>query len=113
MDRDQSSQSLDDSEALSDPSRQSGAGVQTVNATDFKARCLQILDRLSARELSRVTITKRGRIVAVLSPPVDLADAVRALHGCMRGSVTYPPEIDLTAPILDEPLMADHSILHR
>lgn len=85
----------------------------TVNATEFKARCLQILDRLSARELTRVTITKRGRIVAVLSPPVDVTDAVRALHGCMRGSVTIPGGLDLTAPVLDEPLLADHGILHR
>ncbi len=113
MDRDQSSQPLDDTDALNEQPLQFVAGAQTVNATDFKARCLQILDRLSARELSRVTITKRGRIVAVLSPPLDLADAVRALHGCMRGSVTYPPEIDLTAPILCEPLLADHSILYR
>lgn len=89
------------------------ASGQTVNATRFKAECLDILDQLSARQLTRVTITKRGRIVAVLSPPADAADTIRALHGCMRGSVVLPPDVDLTAPAMDEPLLADHGILHR
>src|SRR6476659_2226993 len=50
---------------------------QTIGAAEFKARCLEILDRLSAREVSRVTITKRGRPVAVLVPPDDARDAVQ------------------------------------
>ncbi len=113
MDRHQTDQQFDEPDTMSDLRPQPNVGIQTVNATEFKARCLHILDRLSARELTSVTITKRGRVVAVLSPPGDPADAVRALHGCMRGSVSCPPEIDLTAPVLDEPLLADHSILHR
>jgi prevent-host-death family protein len=44
--------------------------TNTIGAAEFKAHCLEILDRLSTRELSRVTITKRGRPVAVLVPPV-------------------------------------------
>lgn len=112
MDRPASSHPFDEAGPMSDM-ESAGTVSQTVNATDFKARCLQILDRLSARELTSVTITKRGRVVAVLSPPADLADAVRALHGCMRGTVAIPPTFDLTAPALDEPLLADHGILHR
>src|ERR1039458_6269158 len=76
--------------------------TSTLNATEFKAKCLDILDRLSRRELTRVAITKRGRIVAVLSPPDDDAESVRDLHGCMRGSVLIPDDADLTAPVLDE-----------
>jgi hypothetical protein len=35
------------------------------------------------------------------------------LHGFLRGSVSIPPEIDLTEPTLDEPLDADQGQLHR
>jgi len=87
--------------------------VQTFSATDFKAKCLEILDRLAAHELTRVSITKRGKVVAVLTPPDDPDFAVRRLHGFMRGSVIAPPGFDLTTPILDEPLSADEGVVHR
>jgi prevent-host-death family protein len=86
---------------------------ETIGAAEFKARCLEILDRLSAREVSRVTITKRGRPVAVLTPPDDIRDAVRGIHGFMRGSVRLPPGTDLAAPILDQPFDAAGGRMHR
>ncbi|MDR2856902.1 MAG: type II toxin-antitoxin system Phd/YefM family antitoxin [Novosphingobium sp.] len=87
--------------------------AETYGAADFKTRCLAILDRLARHDLDRVTITKRGRAVAVLTPPPGTADAVEALHGFMRGSVTVPAGIDLTAPVLDEELTAVRGKLHR
>ena len=82
------------------------------NASEFKAHCLDILDRLASHTLERVTITKRGRVVGVLLPPDNEADAVRQLHGFMRGSVTVPSDFDLTAPVADEPFDAEDGILH-
>jgi len=41
--------------------------METINASDFKARCLAILDRVSATG-ERVVILKRGRPVAELGP---------------------------------------------
>ncbi len=38
-----------------------------MNATEFKAKCLAVIDRVHARRES-VTITKRGRVVARLVP---------------------------------------------
>ncbi len=80
----------------------------------------RILDRLAAHDLTRVSITKRGKVVAVLTPPDDPDFAVRRLHGFMRGSVIFmrgsviaPPGLDLTTPILDEPLSADEGVVHR
>ena len=81
-------------------------------ATEFKAKCLDILDRLAARKVSRVTITKRGRIVAILMPPEEPDIAVHRLHGFLRGSVVAPPDFDFTAPVLDEPLSAEDGKLH-
>ena len=45
--------------------------AQSFTATEFKAKCLDILDRVAAHKFTRVTITKRGKIVAVLTPPED------------------------------------------
>jgi prevent-host-death family protein len=38
-----------------------------MNATEFKAKCLAVIDRVHAQRES-VTITKRGRVVARLVP---------------------------------------------
>jgi len=38
-----------------------------MNATEFKAKCLAVIDRVHARRES-VTITKHGRVVARLVP---------------------------------------------
>ena len=85
----------------------------TFGATEFKAKCLDILDRLAARQLTRVVVTKHGRAVAVLTPPEDQAVAVRRIHGFMQGSVVIPEGLDLTAPVLDEPFIAEDGILHE
>lgn len=87
--------------------------AETYGAADFKTNCLAILDRLARRDLDQVTITKRGRTVAVLTPPPSAAEAVETLHGFMRGSVTVPEGVDLLAPILDEPLTASDGKLHQ
>jgi prevent-host-death family protein len=86
--------------------------TQTISASEFKAKCLDILDRLADRTLERVVITKRGRVVAMLVPPQDAAAAVRQVHGFLRGSVALPPGFDLTAPVADEPFAAAHGELH-
>jgi prevent-host-death family protein len=89
------------------------ANSRTVNATEFKAKCLDILDRISRRELKRVIITKRGVAVAVLVPPAAEAAQVKRLHGFLQGSVVVPPEIDLTAPVAEEAFAADQGEIHQ
>jgi antitoxin (DNA-binding transcriptional repressor) of toxin-antitoxin stability system len=86
--------------------------VQTIGATEFKAKCLEILDRISERRVASVHVTKRGRVVAVLVPPPDEEGAVRELHGFLRGSVVIPEGLDLTAPVLDEPLAVERGEVH-
>lgn len=74
----------------------------TIKATDFKARCLDLFDQLASRKLDSVTVTKRGRPVAVIVPPE--AEMLTPLHGFLKGSVVIPAGIDLTRPVLEEPL---------
>ena len=75
----------------------------TYSATEFKAKCLDILDRLAAHELDEVTVTKRGKAVAVLYPPRDQKADLGSLHGFMSGMVIIPADFDLTQPVLDDP----------
>ena len=59
--------------------------VETINASDFKARCLAILDRVHATG-ERIVILKRGRPVAELRP---LAQAETGYpQSELRGTVT-------------------------
>jgi prevent-host-death family protein len=86
--------------------------TQTISASEFKAKCLSLLDRLARHELDRVIITKRGKPVAVVEPPRRQADEVRNIHGFMRGSVIIADDADLTAPVLDERSTAENGELH-
>lgn len=82
--------------------------AHTISATESKATCLSLLDAVAARRIEAVSSTKRGQVVAVLYPPPAAADAAATLHGCLRGTVEVPDDVDLTAPVLDEPLDAEH-----
>ncbi len=89
------------------------AEAETVSATEFKAKCLEILDRVGRGEVERVAVTKRGRVVAVLVPPAAEAKQVEGLHGFLRGSVLVPEELDLTAPVTEaESFAAERGARH-
>jgi prevent-host-death family protein len=59
--------------------------MRHVTATEFKARCLELMDRVSERGETYV-ITKRGRRVAKLAP-VDAPGRRRGVLGCLRGEM--------------------------
>ena len=84
----------------------------TVSATEFKAKCLDLLDQVGTRQIGRLEITKHGKVVAVLIPPPSREEAVQQLHGFLRGSVLVPEGLDLTTPVLEEPLDAELGGLH-
>lgn len=56
-----------------------------VTATEFKAKCLALIDRVHTKGES-ITITKRGRVVAKLVPEHDLGDRPWL---ALRGQVTW------------------------
>ena len=84
--------------------------VLRISATEFKARCLAIFKDLEARRIGRVLVTRRGRPVAELTPA---RTRLPTLWGAHRGSVEVAPGVDLTAPVVDEPLDAAEGVLHR
>jgi len=74
----------------------------TFTVTAFKAKCLNVFERIAAGEVARVTLTKRGVIVAeVRAASGDASGRVR-IYGSMRGRATLPHGHDLTAPALED-----------
>ncbi len=67
----------------------------TITATEFKAKCLAILDRV-ARTGERVTILKHGRPVAQLVPPT--AESGVSPQEGLRGTVRILG--DVVGPVL-------------
>ena len=58
---------------------------KTVSASEFQAKCLRIINEM-ADDGEPVTITNRGKPVAVLSP-VRPENTKRSIIGAMEGSV--------------------------
>ena len=69
----------------------------TVTATEFKATCLDLLDQLAAHKITRLTVTKRGKPVAVLIPPdtVPERDPFDDLVGAGKGLIDWPEGFDV------------------
>ncbi len=72
-----------------------------ITATEFKAKCLDLLDRVARHDIGPLSITKHGRVVAQLIAPPTEVSAIGHLHGFMRGSALVPDTVDLTSPVLD------------
>ena len=66
--------------------------MTTYKASEFKAKCLKIMDEV-AETGERVVITKRGVPVAELIPARERR---KSMFGAMRGMITYK---DIISPI--------------
>jgi antitoxin (DNA-binding transcriptional repressor) of toxin-antitoxin stability system len=88
-------------------------GEIEISVTEFKAKCLDLFDRLAERKIKRVTVLRRGKPVAELTPPRKKAAKPNSLFGCMKGTVIAPPGYDFTQPVFDEEWDAEKGILHR
>ena len=57
--------------------------MKTISAADFKATCLDVLDKVAETRQS-VIVTKRGKPVARVAPLINKPDHI---VGAMRGTV--------------------------
>ena len=79
---------------------------KTISATEFKATCLDLMDQLEDRRLDRIFVTKRGRIVSVVSPPTAVVpDRPVSIFGCMKDSPLIPVDFDWES--INEPVYSD------
>lgn len=65
----------------------------TIAVTEFKARCLAVIDDVAQGKTGPVVLRKRNRPIAAIVP---IDDDPPDLWGAMRGSVTLAPGTDLT-----------------
>lgn len=86
---------------------------RVLSVTDFKAHCLELFERLTSGSLDRIEVTKRGKIVAIVTPPAADEELARAVHGSMAAMTVIPEDVDLVAPVFEGELDADLGILHR
>lgn len=84
-----------------------------ISVREFEANCLDLIDRVEARQIGSLEITKRGKVVAVLGPPPRPTIDPGMLHGFLKGTVLIPDGMDLTDPVLTEPLDAELGRSHR
>ena len=70
-----------------------GAGARVFTASEFKAKCLKIMDEV-AETGERVVITKRGKPVAELTQVRELRPPI---FGALKDTIVYVG--DITSPI--------------
>lgn len=63
----------------------------TITATEFKARCLELMDQVCATR-EAIVITKRGKPVGRLEPP-KLSPSKRKFLGCLEGELSVLAEL--------------------
>jgi prevent-host-death family protein len=61
---------------------------KTLTATEFKAKCLKILEELDSRGL---VVTKRGRPIARVTPISGVSN--HKFHGAMKGKIVIKGDI--------------------
>jgi prevent-host-death family protein len=86
---------------------------KTIGVTEFKAKCLALIDAVATGKLERVVLTKRGKPVAEVHAlkPVKKERYVSS-YGCMKGRIWIDPGYDLTQPIEDIEWDAENGILY-
>ena len=62
--------------------------TKTLTASEFKAKCLRILDEL---EPQGIVVTKRGRPIAKVTPVLSKNNA--KFYGCMKGKIVIKGDI--------------------
>lgn len=74
--------------------------TKMVSASEFKAKCLRLIAEME-QDGEPIAITRRGRVVAEVTPKQDRSEPIGSIIGSMKGTVTWAPGVDPTAPVLD------------
>ena len=64
---------------------------QVINVTEFKAKCLSLFDEVEAGKIS-ITVTRRGRVVGVISPP-PIKQKFKSTRGSWAGKMEIVGDI--------------------
>jgi antitoxin (DNA-binding transcriptional repressor) of toxin-antitoxin stability system len=75
----------------------------TVNVTEFKAKCLEHLRKLESGRVRKVTVTRRGKPVAVIERAAAGEMPVKDVYGFMRDVMRLSPDYDPFEQVVEEP----------
>ncbi len=79
-----------------------------ISVTEFKARCLELMDKISRHEINEIRVTKRGKPIVVVSPstarkPRTREDAMAAHQYWLKHKTVHAikldSDFDITGPI--------------
>lgn len=77
----------------------------TLSVTEFKAKCLGLLEQVGNHTLTRLTITKHGKPLAEIGPPTTGAGGLDGgdwnPFGHMAGRAVFPDGFDPAAAAFD------------
>lgn len=73
----------------------------SIGVTEFKSRCLSLVEDVASGRRSRLVLTRRGKAVAMIVPAKPKKKSPFDPWGALKGTVTIPDGVDLTEP-LDE-----------
>jgi prevent-host-death family protein len=66
-----------------------------IPVTEFKAKCLSVIEKVASGKTGRVVLTKRGKPVAAL---VSVSKALPNPRGALKGIAFIPPGVDISEP---------------
>lgn len=73
--------------------------MNTISATDFKAKCLAIMNEVSSTGES-ITITKHGKPIAQINPVTEKSTSIIGM--CAGNGMVSGVKGDIMAPVLGE-----------
>ena len=74
------------------------AREQQIGVTEFKAKCLALVNAVSRGKVDRVVLTKRGKPVAELTPLTVRQRPYVSSRGALKHMINLRDDVDLTAP---------------
>jgi len=75
------------------PKNESSIGV-----TEFKSKCLGLIDDVAQGKTGRIILLKHNKPVAAIVPINDSDGEPFELWGALKGTMTLLPDVDLTEP---------------
>jgi Cys-tRNA synthase (O-phospho-L-seryl-tRNA:Cys-tRNA synthase) len=77
-----------------------------ISVTEFKAKCLELCEKLSRNEIDSIEVTKRGKPLVTVKSSVNRVPetreealvALRRWQEGMKGTIWVDPNCDLTQP---------------
>ena len=76
------------------------AREKTISVTEFKAKCLELIEAGATHRLERVHLTKRGKPYVTLEVKAKGASPdFESIFGCMKGTTGIPEDFDWETPL--------------